>query len=82
MADQHTMNHGPAIPSGEGDTFRSGAGATADEYLGRGKEVCADAVRRIRGFQNEAERYIRENPARAVLTALAVGFALGLLIRR
>ena len=82
MTDQNTMNQGAAVPSNERENFGSAAAATADEYLGRGKELWTDAVRRVRSFQNDAERYIHENPARAVFTALAVGFALGLVVRR
>ena len=33
-------------------------------------------------WREEGEKFVRENPAQAVLTALGVGFVLGLLIRR
>jgi ElaB/YqjD/DUF883 family membrane-anchored ribosome-binding protein len=82
MADENAMNQGPSVSPKAGDDFRSAAGATADEYLTRGKEVCTDAARRVRGFQGDTKQYVRENPAKAVFTALAVGFVLGLLRRR
>jgi len=83
MANENTMNQGPAVPpkSAEED-FRSAAGATADEYLARGKEVWTDAVGRVRNLQGDTEQYVRKNPAKAVFTALGVGFLLGLIFRR
>jgi ElaB/YqjD/DUF883 family membrane-anchored ribosome-binding protein len=41
-----------------------------------------DARERASDWREEGERYVRENPAQAVLAALGVGFVLGLLIRR
>jgi ElaB/YqjD/DUF883 family membrane-anchored ribosome-binding protein len=83
MADENTMNQGPAVPpKAAEEDFRSAAGATADEYLGRGKEVWTDAVGRVRSFQGDTEQYVRQNPVKAVLTALGVGFVLGLIFRR
>ena len=81
MANENTMNQGPAVPPKTQD-FRSAAGATADEYLARGKEVWTDVVGRVRSFQGDTERYVRENPTKAVFTALGVGFVLGLIFRR
>ena len=81
MANENTMNQGPAVPPKTQD-FRSAAGATADEHLDRGKEVWSDAVERVRSFQGDTEQYVRKNPAKAVFTALGVGFVLGLIFRR
>ncbi len=83
MANENTMNQGPAVPpKAAEEDFRSAAGATADEYLDRGKEVWTDAVERVRSFQGDTEQYVRKNPAKAVFTALGVGFVLGLIFRR
>ena len=41
-----------------------------------------DARRRVRSFQDESKQYVRENPTKAVFTALGVGFVLGLIFRR
>ena len=81
MANENTMNQGPAAAPKTQD-FRSAAGATAGEYLDRGKEVWSGAVERVRSFQGDTERYVRKNPAKAVFTALGVGFVLGLIFRR
>lgn len=37
---------------------------------------------RARQYHEESEAYIRENPTKAILTALGVGFVLGALFRR
>jgi ElaB/YqjD/DUF883 family membrane-anchored ribosome-binding protein len=54
----------------------------ADEYRARGKEVWDDALHRVQSFQDDSKQYVRENPTKAVFTALGVGFVLGLIFRR
>jgi ElaB/YqjD/DUF883 family membrane-anchored ribosome-binding protein len=96
MANENAMNQGPVVPpqaekkAEQGvkhtrkaaEDLRSSAGAMADEYRGRLEEIRDDAVQRIRSFQDDGEQYVRENPTKAVFTALAVGFVLGLIFRR
>ena len=96
MADETSMNQGPAVPpqanedAKRGAThihkaaedLRSAAGATADKYRARGKEVWDDALHRVRSLQDDSKQYVRENPTKAVFTALGVGFVLGLIFRR
>ena len=73
--------------------LKSAAGAFAEEYRGkaeqawgdaRGKaeQAWGDARSRVRTFQEDAEQYVRENPTKAVFTALGIGFVLGLIFRR
>ena len=95
MAHENQMDYGPAVPSQAkeearrgvtharkaAEDLRSAAGAMADEYAARGKEVWGDALHRVRGFQDESKQYIRANPIKAVLTALGVAFVLGLIFR-
>jgi ElaB/YqjD/DUF883 family membrane-anchored ribosome-binding protein len=82
MANEN-MNQGPAVPlKAAEEDFRSAAGATADEYLDRGKEVWNDAVQRVRSVRGDTEQYVRKDPAKAVFTAVGVGFVLGLIFRR
>lgn len=96
MADENPMTEGAAIPpqaetkaqSGASharkaaDDLRSAAGAVADEYRGRAEEVWNDASSRVRSFQEDSEQYVRENPTKAVFSALGIGFVLGLIFRR
>ena len=96
MGDENQMNQGPAVPPQAkeeakhgvtharkaGEDLRSAAGAMADEYRERGKEVLDDAVHRVRSFQDDSKQYVRQNPTKAVFTALGVGFVLGLIFRR
>jgi len=49
---------------------------------GRAEEAWGDARTRARTFQDDAEQYVRENPTKAIFTALGVGFVLGLIFRR
>ena len=96
MDDQNQTGQGPAVPpearqkAERGGTHArkaaedlgSAAGAMADEYRERGKEVLDDALHRVRSFQDDSKQYVRENPTKAVFTALGIGFVLGLIFRR
>jgi len=64
------------------DEWKSAAGAMAGEYRDRAGQVWGDARDRVRTLQDDTEQYVRENPTKAVLTALGIGFVLGLIFRR
>ena len=95
MANENAFNQGPVVPPAvekkaeqgvkharkAAEDLSSSVGAMADEYRGRLEEIRDDAVDRIRSFQDDGKQYVRENPTRAVFTALAVGFVLGLMFR-
>src|SRR5437762_1307608 len=49
---------------------------------GKAEQAIGDARTRARTFQDDAEEYVRENPTKAIFTALGVGFVLGLIFRR
>jgi ElaB/YqjD/DUF883 family membrane-anchored ribosome-binding protein len=96
MADENQMDQGSAVPPQAkekaeravthahkaAEDLRSAAHAMADEYRARGKEVWDDALHRVQSFQDDSKQYVRENPTKAVFTALGVGFVLGLIFRR
>ena len=62
--------------------LRSVAEAKAQEYRGKAEQAYDQARTRARSLQEEGEAYVRENPLRGVMTALGVGFVLGVLFRR
>ena len=96
MGDENQMGQGPAVPPQAkeearrgvtharkaAEDLRSAAGAMANKYLGRAEEVWDDSLDRVRSFQDDSKQYIRENPTKAVFTALGVGLVLGLIFRR
>jgi ElaB/YqjD/DUF883 family membrane-anchored ribosome-binding protein len=96
MANENQMDQGPAIsPQARQKTERGGtqarkaaedvgsaAGAMANKYRGHAEEVWDDALHRVRSFQDDSKQYIRENPTKAVFTALGIGLVLGLIFRR
>ena len=61
---------------------RGKAEKTWTDARGRAEEAWGDARTRARTFQDDAEQYVRENPTKAIFTALGVGFVLGLIFRR
>jgi ElaB/YqjD/DUF883 family membrane-anchored ribosome-binding protein len=54
----------------------------AQEYRGKAEQAWEDARERVRTLQEDGEQYVRENPTKAVFTALGIGFVLGLIFRR
>ena len=96
MANENQMDQGPAVSSQArqkaerggtharkaAEDLGSAAGAMANKYLGRAEEVWDDSVDRVRSFQDDSKQYIRENPTKAVITALGVGLVLGFIFRR
>jgi ElaB/YqjD/DUF883 family membrane-anchored ribosome-binding protein len=47
-----------------------------------GERTSDDARDRVRTFREDANQIVRENPTKAVFTALGIGFVLGLIFRR
>jgi ElaB/YqjD/DUF883 family membrane-anchored ribosome-binding protein len=74
--------HGVKHARKAAEDLRSSAGAMADEYRGRVEEIRDEALHRIRSFQDDSKQYVRENPTKAVFTALGVGLVLGFIFRR
>ena len=64
------------------DDLKSAAGAIAGEYRGKAERTWDDARDRVRTFREDANQTVRENPTKAVFTALGIGFVLGLIFRR
>ena len=91
-----TQNSGGAIPAGAqnkiessktharaaADDLKSAAGVMAGEYREKAEQAWGDARERVRTFQEDSEAYVRENPTKAVVTALGIGFVLGIIFRR
>lgn len=96
MVEEHEMDEGPAVPPQVEEKVERGvkharkaaakvssaAGAIAEEYQGSAEKVWNDARSRVRSFHHDSERYVRQNPVKAVFSALAVGFVLGMIFRR
>lgn len=64
------------------DDLRTAATEMAGEYRGKAEQAWEDATTRARTLQEDGEQYVRENPTKAVFTALGIGFVLGMLFRR
>ena len=62
--------------------LKSAATTMAGDYRDKATQAWGDAKVRVRTLQEDGEDYIRENPMKAVLTALGIGFVLGLIFRR
>jgi ElaB/YqjD/DUF883 family membrane-anchored ribosome-binding protein len=75
---QSTRTHGQEAA----EDLKSEAGGVVEEYSGTAEQVWDDTKERVRTFKEDADEYVRENPTKTVLTALAIGFVLGLITFR
>jgi ElaB/YqjD/DUF883 family membrane-anchored ribosome-binding protein len=64
------------------EDLKSAATSVASDYRDRAEQAWDDARGRARTLQEDGEQYVRENPMKAVMTALGIGFVLGIVFRR
>ena len=60
----------------------SAAGNVAAKVGNAANSACEEASHRMHTLQDQAADYVAKQPRKALITALAVGFIVGLLIRR
>jgi ElaB/YqjD/DUF883 family membrane-anchored ribosome-binding protein len=75
---ESTRTHGQEAA----EDLKSEAGGVVEEFSGTAEQVWDDTKERVRTFKEDADEYVRENPTKTVLTALAIGFVLGLITFR
>jgi ElaB/YqjD/DUF883 family membrane-anchored ribosome-binding protein len=63
------------------EDMKSTVTAVAQEYTNETSEALNKAKKRAHTLREDGEEYVRENPTKAVFTALGVGFMLGLIFR-
>ena len=63
------------------ENMKSTVTAVAQDYTDKASEALDEAKQRVRTLREDGEEYVRENPMKAVFTALGVGFTLGLIFR-
>ncbi len=64
------------------EELKTAATEIAGQYRGKAEQAWTDAQTRARTLQEDGEQYVRENPTKAVFTALGIGFILGIMFRR
>ena len=96
MTGENQMDYGPAVPSQVEEKAERGmrharkaaedvgpaAEQLAGEYRGKAEHAWDDIQERVRTFRRDADHHVRENPTKAVFTAVGIGFVLGLIFRR
>ena len=75
---QSTRTHGQEAA----EDLKSEVGGEVEEHRGTAEQVWDETKERVRTFKEDADEYVRENPTQTVLTALAIGFVLGLITFR
>jgi ElaB/YqjD/DUF883 family membrane-anchored ribosome-binding protein len=95
MADEN-MNWGVGMAAAENelesnqaqaqraaDALESASTKIAEDYRDRAERSWDEPKKvRVRTWQEDGEDYVRENPMKAVFTALGIGFVLGFIFRR
>ncbi len=79
---KHAAEDLKAAAEAKAQELRDAAQTKAQEFRGKAEQTYGQCRERARTFRDDGEQYVRENPMRAVLTALGVGFVLGLMFRR
>ena len=64
------------------EDLKSAASAVAEDYTKKGSKALTEAKERVGALRDNGEDYVRENPMKAIFTALGVGFMLGFIFRR
>jgi ElaB/YqjD/DUF883 family membrane-anchored ribosome-binding protein len=82
MTDTHELQSTRTYAQQAVEDLKSAAGAIAGEGRGKAERTWDDARDRVRTFREDANQIVRENPTKAVFTALGIGFVLGLIFRR
>ena len=93
MADEN-MNPGVGMAAAENklesdearvqraaEALKSATANVAEDYRDKAQQSWDETKVRVRTWQDEGEEYVRENPMKAVLTALGIGFVLALFVR-
>ena len=93
MADEN-MNPGVGMAAAENkvesdearvqraaEALESATANVAEDYRDKSEQSSNETKVRVHTWQEEGEEYVRENPMKAVFTALGIGFVLGLIVR-
>ena len=70
------------IAEKKAEELRQLAQAKAQEFGGVAESAWSDARTMAKSWHSDSETYVRENPTKAILIALGLGFLLGLLFRK
>ena len=82
MTDTNELQSTPTHGEKAAKDLKLEAGGVVEEYRDTAEQVWGDTKERVRTFKEDADEYVRENPTKTVLTALAIGFVLGLITFR
>jgi len=85
MGEQNRRQRTGSGPSGPGRNLQTSGTSKRRESsrgaAGASGQVWDEARESVRTLKQNTDQYVRKNPAKAVFTALAIGFVLGLMRR-
>lgn len=77
-----SAGHYKAVATEKAIAFKSSACDKAQQLKGAANDQWNETCTKAKEFQITTEDYIKQNPTKSVLTAVAVGFLVGLIVRR
>jgi ElaB/YqjD/DUF883 family membrane-anchored ribosome-binding protein len=84
-AEQNRRQQTGSASSGSGGNLQSSGTSkrtkTVRRAAGASGQIWDEASEGVRTLKQNTDEYVRKNPAKAVLTALAIGFVFGLMRR-
>jgi ElaB/YqjD/DUF883 family membrane-anchored ribosome-binding protein len=78
----HAAEDLKAAAGAKAQELRHAAETRATELRSRAEQTYGEYRAKYRTLREDGEQYVRDNPTKAVFTALGAGFILGLLFRR
>jgi ElaB/YqjD/DUF883 family membrane-anchored ribosome-binding protein len=63
------------------ENMRSTVASLPQDYTDQASKELNETKQRLRTIREDGEDYVRENPMKAVMTALGIGFVLGMIFR-
>jgi ElaB/YqjD/DUF883 family membrane-anchored ribosome-binding protein len=63
------------------EDMKSTVASLPQDYADQANKELNETKQRLRTLREDGEDYVRENPMRAVMTALGIGFVLGMIFR-
>jgi ElaB/YqjD/DUF883 family membrane-anchored ribosome-binding protein len=63
------------------DALEAATAKIAEDYRDKAEQPWDETKKRVRTWQEDGAEYVRENPMKAILAALAIGFVLGFISR-
>ena len=81
-AAENELKRGQKEAMAAAEDLQSAGATLAENYREKAQQAWGNAKAQALDWQQDGQEFVRQNPIKTVLTALAIGLVLGLAIRR